>query len=177
MSYSRILVLGLFALSPSLWAQSNAGQITGTVFDPTKAVMGGVAISAANIATNVAQNAPTNKDGIYSIPALEPGAYRVTLEKTGFKKLVREPITVESGSSVALDFDMVVGSTSAEVTITADAPIIQSGTSTIQYGLDLKQIDELPVTNQSAIQILALLPGVQGDPGVERSEERRVGKE
>ena len=41
-------------------------------------------------------------------------------------------------------------------------PVIQTGTSTIQYGLDLKQIDELPVTNQSAIQILALLPGVQG---------------
>jgi len=62
----------------------------------------------------------------------------VTLEKTGFKKLVREPITVESGSTVELDFDMVVGSTSAEVTITADVPMIQSGTSTIQYGRRLE---------------------------------------
>ncbi len=64
---------------------------------------------------------------------------------------------------------MPVGSTATEVTINAGAPIIQTGTSTIQYGLDLKQIDELPVTNQSAIQILALLPGVQGDPGVEQA--------
>ena len=64
---------------------------------------------------------------------------------------------------------MVVGSTSSEVTINADVPMIQTGTSTIQYGLDLKQIDELPVTNQSAIQILGLLPGVQGNPGVEQA--------
>ncbi len=82
---------------------------------------------------------------------------------------MREPVTLEGGTTVELDFDMTVGSTTSEVTINADVPVIQTGTSTIQYGLDLKQIDELPVTNQSAIQILALLPGVQGNPGVEQA--------
>jgi len=169
MSFTRFACLWLAFVPTSLLAQTNAGEITGTVFDATKAVMDGVAISAANIATNVTQTATSNKDGVYSIPSLQPGTYRMTLEKTGFKKLVREPITVEGGSTVQLDFDMVVGNTASEVTITADVPVIQTGTSTIQYGLDLKQIDELPVTNQSAIQILTLLPGVQGDPGVEQA--------
>ena len=171
MSYSRFAcaLTVLCSISTCLLAQSNEGQINGTVYDQTRAVIGGVTVSAANLATNVTQTATTNKDGIYSIPALQPGTYSVTLEKSGFNKLLRQPITVESGSTVALDFNMVVGSTSAEVTITADAPLIQSGTSTVQYGLDLKQIDELPVTNQSAIQILGLLPGVQGDPGSEQA--------
>jgi hypothetical protein len=162
------LLSTLLAVS-SLLAQSNAGQITGTVFDPTKAVIDGVTISAANIATNVTQIAITNKYGVYSLPALGPGAYRVTLEKTGFEKLVREPITVVSGSTVALDFDLTVGSTASEVTISADAPVIQTGTATIQYGVDLKQIDELPVPNQSALQVLSLLPGVQGTVGGEQT--------
>ena len=168
MSYLRIL-LTLPFVSASLLAQTNEGQITGTVFDATKAVMDGVKISAANLATNVTQTATSNKDGVYSLPALQPGTYSVTLEKTGFKKLVRQPITVEGGTTVQLDFDMVVGSTASEVTITADVPVIQTGTSTIQYGLDLKQIDELPVTNQSAVQILGLLPGVQGGMGSEQA--------
>ena len=73
MSYLRFLVLAAVS-SGCLFAQSNAGQITGTVFDPTKAVMDGVAISAANIATNVTQTATSNKDGVYSLPSLQPGA-------------------------------------------------------------------------------------------------------
>ncbi len=169
MSYCRIALVLPFVLAAWLSAQSNEGQITGKVFDATKAVMDGVAISAINIATNVAQTATTNKDGVYSIPALPPGAYRVILEKTGFKKIVREPITVEGGSTKEIDFDMLVGDTASEVTINADVPLIQEGTSTVQYGLDLKQIDELPVANQSAIQILQLLPGVQGSSGSEQA--------
>jgi hypothetical protein len=164
----RVLSLTV-TLSPSAFSQSSAGTITGTIYDQSKAVVDQVAITATRMATNVSQSATSNKDGLYSLPSLEPGTYRLTLEKTGFKKLVREPVTLEGGITIELDFDMSVGSTASEVTINADVPVIQTGTSTIQYGLDLKQIDELPVTNQSAIQILTLLPGVQGNPGVEQA--------
>jgi hypothetical protein len=165
----RVLPLAILAFAPSIFAQSNTATITGSIYDPSKAVIGQVSVTATNLATNVSETATSNKDGIYSAAALEPGKYRVTVEKTGFKKVVREPITLESGTTAELDFDLEVGSTSTAVTINADVPVIQTGTSTVQYGLDLKQIDELPVTNQSAIQILALLPGVQGDPGVEQA--------
>ena len=169
--YSRVsaLSMGLILSSWNLFGQSGTGEVTGAVYDSSKAVISQVQVVATNLATNVSQSASTNKDGIYSLPELTPGTYRVSVEKTGFKKVVREPITVESGRTSALDFSLAVGSTSTEVTITADVPIIQTATSTIQYGVDLKQIDELPVTNQSALQILALLPGVQGDPGSEQA--------
>jgi len=170
----RKLAFGLSVLSPclipaSLWAQTNLGEITGTVFDQTQAVVGGVAVSAANVATNVAQNATTNGNGIYALPNLTPGTYRLTLEKAGFNKVVREPITVVAGRTSQLDFNMMVGSTATEVSITADVPIVQTGTSTVQYGFDLKQVDELPVPGQSALQILSLLPGVEGNTGGEQA--------
>ncbi len=69
---------------------------------------------------------------------------------------------MEGSGSIELDFNLTVGSTSTEVMVSADAPIVQNASSTIQYGVDLKQIDELPLANQSALQILSLLPGVQG---------------
>jgi len=163
------LALVLLVFSSAVFAQSNTGTITGTVFDQSQAVMNGVKITATNLGTNVAQTATTNTDGVYSIPALEPGAYRLTLEKAGFRKLIREPITVEGSGTVALDFNLTVGNTSSEILVSADAPLVQQASSTIQYGVDLKQIDELPLANQSALQILSLLPGVQGSAGGEQA--------
>lgn len=163
------LALLVLAFSMAVFAQTNTGAITGTVFDQSQAVIDGVKVTAVNLATNVTQTAVTNTSGVYSIPSLEPGAYRVTLEKTGFQKSVREPITVETSATVALDFTLTLGSTATTVTVNADAPLVQQATSTIQYSTDLKQIDELPLANQSALQVLSLLPGVQGNPGVEQA--------
>jgi Carboxypeptidase regulatory-like domain len=119
-----------FALSPAVFAQSNTGAITGTVFDQSQAVMNDVKITATNLGTNVAQTATTNTDGVYSIPALVPGAYRLTLEKAGFKKLIREPITVESSGTVALDFSLTVGNTASQIVVNADAPLVRCPIST-----------------------------------------------
>src|SRR5205823_2001855 len=137
--------------------------------DPTQAVISGVRITVHNLATNVAQAATTNGSGIYSIPALEPGSYRVSLEKAGFQKLNREPIRVDSSTTVQLDLNLTVGNAATEINVTEEAPIIQQATSTVQYAVDLNQIDELPLANQSALSLLALLPGVQGDPGTEQA--------
>jgi hypothetical protein len=76
---------------------------------------------------------------------------------------------VEGSNTVALDFNLTVGSTATEVLVNADAPLVQQASSTIQYGVDLKQIDELPLANQSALQILNLLPGVQGQARTEQA--------
>ena len=69
----------VLAFLPALLAQTNTGAITGTVFDQSQAVIGGVKITATNLATNVTQTSVSNGDGVYSIPSLEPGAYQLTL--------------------------------------------------------------------------------------------------
>src|SRR5215472_8313392 len=106
----RFLLLG-FCLAPVLAGQTNAGSITGTALDQQQAVMAGVKVTATNLATNVSQVTASSNAGLYSIPALEPGSYRLTAERTGFKKLIREPITVEANKAIAVDLEMTVGDT------------------------------------------------------------------
>src|SRR5689334_15116466 len=160
-----LLLLGLATLG--LFAQTNTGSVTGTVHDQQSAVMEGVKITLTNLATNVQQTAVSSNAGIYSLPAIEPGQYRITAERAGFHKLTREPIQVETSKTVTVDLEMQVGDTSVQVTVNADAPIVQEANSTIAYTINQKQIDELPLANQSALQVMSLLPGVVGDPGTE----------
>src|SRR4051794_36090548 len=91
------LLVGLFLCYSSVYAQTNAGQITGSVMDAQQAAIAGVKITATNIATNVSQIAVSSNAGVYSLPALEPGTYRIVAELSGFNRLIREPIAVETG--------------------------------------------------------------------------------
>ncbi len=162
-------LLAISWLSTIAFAQTNAGNITGTVFDSQKAVVAGTKVTATRIDTNFPQSTMSGSAGGYNIPALEPGAYRLTAEMKGFKKLVIERMVVEASSTVELDLTLEVGASTTEITVTASAPIIAEGTSTIQYNIDLKQISELPLANSSTLSALSLVPGVLGDPGVEQA--------
>jgi hypothetical protein len=163
------LVLLLSAFTSAVFAQTNAGSINGSVLDQQSAVLVGVKVTATNLATNVSQSALTSNAGVYTIPALEPGNYRLTAEAAGFNRLVREPIPVETSKAVTIDLEMSVGNTTVEVNVKAEAPLVQESSSTIQYTVNQKQISELPLVGQSALQVMTLLPGVVGDPGGERA--------
>src|SRR2546422_10647232 len=94
--FSLLLLLA----SPGLFAQTNTGSIAGTVHDQQTAVMQGVKITVTNLATNVKQTATSSNAGVYSLPALEPGTYRLAAQIPGFNKLTREPIQVETSQTV-----------------------------------------------------------------------------
>ena len=164
---SKLKLCALLCLLTPLHAQTNAGALTGTITDQQRAAMNGVKVVATNVATNVQQSSTTGSAGVYSIPALEPGSYRITAEIAGFNKLIREPIQVETSRTVNLDLEMTVGNTTVEVTVRADAPLVQETNSTIAYTVNQKQLDELPLANQSALQVMSLLPGIVGEPGSE----------
>ncbi|HEU0119638.1 MAG TPA: TonB-dependent receptor [Bryobacteraceae bacterium] len=161
------LLIVLFA--GSLSAQTNAGALTGTITDQQTAAMSGVRVTATNLANNVQQSSTTSNAGIYSLPGLEPGSYRLVAEISGFNKLIREPIQVVTSTTTNLDLEMTVGNTTVEVTVKTEAPLVQEANSTIAYSVNLKQIDELPLANQSALQVMSLLPGVVGEPGSEQA--------
>ncbi len=165
---NRAVCLLVISSSAAL-CQTNTGSITGTVFDPAQAVIAGAKLTATHIATNRSQAAATSSAGAYTLPALVPGAYRISVEMEGFKKLVREPVTVETSGVTTLDLTLEVGSTATEVLVRAEAPLIQQSSSTIQYSINQKQLDELPLANQSALQIMSTLPGVVGEPGSEQA--------
>src|SRR3974390_1089877 len=103
-----IFLCALF-LSSTLFASSPTGSITGTVTDPSGAVVRKAKITVLNEATNAVRDAETNDDGDFTIALLSPGRYRVTAESVGFRRSIFGEVTVEVDQTVRGDFALEVG--------------------------------------------------------------------
>jgi hypothetical protein len=144
-------------------AQSTFGSIGGLVTDATGAVVPGVSVVVTNTSTNIAKTALSGEAGTYDITHLLPGTYRLRAELPGFKTFVRDGVAVESRASVRIDVRMEVGEQSAEVNVTAPAPVIETETAQIADRRDAKELDWLPTVmgvNDWTAYVLTL-PGVQ----------------
>lgn len=141
--YGCLLQLSFVGL---LRAQVNRATITGTVTDASKAVMAGVQITARNVDTDVETTSVTNPDGIYLVPNLPPGAYALTFRKDGFKEMVQPSVTLISTQVAEINMTMQVGSASENVTVTAEAPILDTETPTVGTNMNGKVVTDLPLS-------------------------------
>src|SRR5262245_4887811 len=107
-------------------AQTERGTIRGTVIDPTGAAVAGAKVAARNIQTGVVTTSESTDAGVYNIPNLRPGAYAVEVEHTGFKKLIRDNVVVEVAGVIGLDLSLQVGDVAESVTVSEEAPQLQS---------------------------------------------------
>src|ERR1035437_8296065 len=123
---SLIVLMGLASL---LQAQIGISTLTGRVTDPSGAVVTGVNVTIVNTDTNFQFPATTNQDGLYRVPSLAPGPYRLTFEAAGFKKLVRQDITLRTGDVMAVDISLALGNVSDSVEVTGAAPVLETETS------------------------------------------------
>ncbi len=160
----RLIGVGIL-LACLVFAQTNTGTITGSVLDPQRALVPGATVTATNLATNVPRVARSSSAGAYSLPALSPGSYRITVEAAGFAKLVQEPVVVATSTTVTLDLTLTVGQTTTEVTVTGEAQLLQQSNAVIQYTVTELTIAALPFGNQNAMDSLVTLPGVVGPSG------------
>src|ERR1044071_2333650 len=105
--------VALFACFLAVWAPGlraqNYGEITGTITDPTGAVISGANVTATNTATGVARSVATNAAGSYSLPFLVPGVYSVQAEQPGFKIVSRPSVQLQVGAVARIDFTMELG--------------------------------------------------------------------
>jgi len=125
---SLIVVMGLASL---VQAQVGISTLTGRVTDPSGAVVIGVNVTIVNTDTNFQFPATTNQDGLYRVPSLAPGPYRLTFEAAGFKKLVRQDITLRAGDVMAVDISLEVGNVTDSVEVTGAAPLLETETSAV----------------------------------------------
>ena len=119
----------LFAacLATSLSAQTTgAGTITGTLTDPSGAVIPAAAVAVRNTATEAERALSTNEAGIFVAQFLQPGAYTITITKAGFAKTVRTGLTLQVGQSLTVDFALAVQSSTEVVTVDAAAAIVDT---------------------------------------------------
>lgn len=139
------------------YAQSDRGTITGTVSDVSKAVIPGASIVATNTETGVRTETVSTETGNYALAQLAPGVYEISVELPGFKKLVRQGITVLATQSLRIDVSLEVGAAGDQVTVNEDAPLLRTESSEVSHNVEAKNLDELPV-----LGIGGVLSGSQG---------------
>jgi hypothetical protein len=152
-----LLVLG--SAAPAL-AQS-IGTISGRVTDESAAALPGVSITATNTATNVARETVTNAEGLYSLPALQPGAYDVRIELTGFAPQSRPGIVLLTGSTVTLDVSMAIAAVQESITVTGQSPLIEPTQTDVSKSIQVAEVQSLPVLNRNFMGLVTLLPGAR----------------
>jgi hypothetical protein len=140
-------------LSP---AQSPQATISGIITDSTGAVVPGARVTAINPATTQRATTVTNEQGFYVLTQLAIGDYTIEAEKTGFKKFVRQGLTLTTGATVALDVQLEVGAATDTVTITGAAPLLQTRTSDVSTLIESKTVQDLPLGDRRTLNIVKL---------------------
>lgn len=156
------LLLVSFACVTSAFAQSNKGTIVGTVKDPNGALITGSKVTAVHTATGDSREATSDDNGIYTIPNLDPGKYRVSAEATGFQSVVFEEVNVETNSRQPLDVNFTnIAGASGSVTVTSEStPLVESESSARGDLITGRQVTELPIPQRNFTLLAGLSPGV-----------------
>ncbi len=162
-----VAVLCIAILGPPLLAQSGRGTITGTVVDSSGAVVPGADVTATNTQTGGTFKAVTTDVGLYRIPYVEPGTYRITAAMTGFKTAVRSDVAVLITQTVTVDFRLEVGELTQEVMVSGAAPLLERDTSEIGTAATELEVHTWPImvsdgTRQLQDFIFRSMPGTQG---------------
>ena len=149
-------------------AQVPTGTITGVVQDQARAVIGGADVQAVSRATGHMRNTTTGERGGYSIPALLPGDYDVTIEADGFQRIVRA-VTVEAGGTTTADFVVRVGDVAESVRVEAATPQLRFDAASVSGSISRDQIEGLPLNGRSFLELGKLEPGVQQPAAANRN--------
>ncbi len=153
-------------------AQTDRGTLTGVVSDPSGAVIQAASVDIVNSGTRARYQTGTNGTGQYRMPNLPPGAYSITFQATGFKKLVRTGIDLEPTQVLRVDVVMEIGQASEVVSVTTEVPRIQTDTPEVAANLSGENMLALPFSFDGARVPDNLLPKIA--PGVMNTGYRTV---
>jgi hypothetical protein len=140
-------------------AQESRGTITGTVVDASGAVIPGATVTITNVAMGTNVTAVTNEVGFFQAPYLISGTYVITVEIAGFKKLVREGIQVRVDDRLQLELPLELGGAEEQVTVTAEAPLLDTTGASIGQVVDARRVAELPIPHGDPYALIGLAAG------------------
>ncbi|HEX6623234.1 MAG TPA: carboxypeptidase-like regulatory domain-containing protein, partial [Pyrinomonadaceae bacterium] len=163
-----LLVLSLLAVAA--FGQTNKGGISGTVLDSNGAAVTGATVIITNIGTGQQQTLTSSESGAFSATSLDPVTYSVSVEMAGFKKAVLESVKVDTATTVPVNVILETGAVTDEVTVVADAPLLNTESGTTTSTVTERQIQEVPLSNRSVLDLALTAPNVSGDAGSEDPE-------
>src|SRR5438445_6327368 len=156
----RYSLLILLAFSTASFAQIETATLSGTVVDATGAVVPGVQIRVTNTDTNVSASTSTNGSGIYVVPSLKPGPYRVVLTKTGFKQVELTDLRLNVQDAVTENFTMQVGAQTESVTVVAESEHVNTTDASVGTIIERRMVEDMPLNGRSFQGLITLTPGV-----------------
>jgi len=160
--WAKAFVCG-FSFSALAAAQVTTGTISGTVSDFTGAVLPGAIVSLKSVEKGISRTASTDEAGRYRVPELGLGSYEVTAEAGGFQTVVRRGITLTVGREAVVDFTLQVGALAEKITVTGEAPLVQTANATVAALVDQRAMRELPLNGRSFADLTGIQPGVLSD--------------
>ena len=168
--FAVFVVLGLFCAGLAS-GQAGRGGVSGTVTDPSGAVLQGAEVVLLNQATGVTLHTTTNSAGLYSFVSLNPGVYKITVNQTGFAKTVQDKVTVNVDEVAEVNLTLKVGPTTETVTITEGAELVEPSNSTVGSLIPAEQIDRVPLISRNVYDLIQLSAGVNAVNGSPNSSD------
>jgi hypothetical protein len=173
MRMKRVIAFGfllIFSLV-SAPALAQVATVTGTVADETKAVLPGATVTATNVATGGQALGVSDERGEFRLLNLLPGKYKVTAELSGFSTVMIESLELLVGQNASMAFVLKVASLSETVTVSSEAPLVDTTSSQVAGNVNPRQMEELPLQGRNWIELSKLVKGITANevtngPGV-----------
>jgi hypothetical protein len=151
-----LVVLAMGAAGPA-WAQST-GSLRGTISDAQGGATPGVTVVVRNTATGVERTVVSDASGLYEAASLQPGPYRVEAQLQGFQTQARE-VEVGVAQTVVVDMKLGVAGVAEQVNVTASAPVIDTGTTSVGQVITQRTVQEIPLNGRHFVDLGLLIPG------------------
>ncbi|HKV62266.1 MAG TPA: TonB-dependent receptor [Candidatus Acidoferrum sp.] len=163
-----VLLAAICALTASsiAWSQTVQGVITGTITDPTGAVVPNATVTITNVGTNASQTVTTGDDGSYRFPLVPPGAYTIVVKAANFAEVRTSGIVVEASQTIPFSVKLQLAKASEIIEVTSQAPLVQTATSDLGYQVDSKTIQNAALVDRDIFDVLPFMaPSVS--PGLD----------
>jgi hypothetical protein len=159
-------LIALFAVASFLMAQTDRGNITGSITDASGAAIAGAAVVITNTATNQAQNTVSTSAGDFNAAGLSPGVYRVEISQAGFKRFRRDNVTLTAAATLRVDAQLEVGQVTESIEVRSDLAQVQTENAKVSTAVQNKMVDELPLVVGGALRsvfnLVTITPEARG---------------
>jgi hypothetical protein len=161
MRFPYVVLLSACALmwTATLLAQSPNGVINGLVVDQSARIIVGADVVAVNDVTGFKHSTKTNDEGIYVLPDLPPGPYRLQVSKVGFKAIIKPDIVLSVQDALSLNFTLPVGAFYETVTVEGGAPLVNTESAAVSTVVDQTYVKNMPLNGRSFQDLILLTPG------------------
>ena len=155
-SLALVLLLPVVAAAQA----TPAGTLYGYVLDPDHRPLPGARVTVENPNTAAVRGVVSNQQGLYSVPALAPGSYNITVDANGFKTIHQERIMLSADENARLDFSLTIGSRTDATTVKGGAPLINTSDATVSTLIGNQFVENLPMNGRTFSTLIDLAPGV-----------------